>query len=422
VPETSAPSVQTVSCCVVGGGPAGVLLAYLLARNGIKTLLLESQKNFNRDFRGDTFHASSLEIIDQLGLLPKLEHLIRAKLPRLTMTTPSGKSVVMGNFDRMKSKFPYVAIVPQSDFLDAMVAEAQNFPSFQIEMEANAQELIEENGRIVGLRYKKQGEIHEVRSDLVVAADGRGSRLRKAAGIDLIPGEAPPMDVVWFRLPAEPSDLGQVEGVEIRMVRGHLLILVHRGDTWQGGLVILKGGFHDLREAGLPALQASIKEMLPDFLKERVSHINDWKEVSLLSVQVGRVKKWFRPGLLLIGDAAHVMSPVGGVGINYAIQDAVAAHNLLSGPLQQGTLSETDLAAVQTRRERATRVMQRIQTTAQNKIIAAALNSEKEFALPLPLRVLGVLPGLNHLPAHMLAYGLQPERVRLPAAWQPVGL
>lgn len=388
-----------------------MLLAYLLSRRGIGTVLLESHKDFAREFRGDTFHASSLEVMDQLGLSEAMAPLVQARLPELKMVAENGQQIVMGRFGALRCRHPYVAVVSQAAFLDFLAAQARAFPAFHLEMEANVQELIEEGGRVRGVRYQKKGEWHEVRADLVVAADGRGSRLRKAAGLELKPGEAPPMDIVWFRLPREDGDAAFEAGVEIRIGGRGMAIVVDRGENWQGGLVVAKGGFHEVRQAGLEAFQQALASLLPPFLRGRVAAIDAWTKISVLAVQVGRVERWWRPGLLLIGDAAHVMSPVGGVGINYAMQDAVAAANLLAGPLAAGTLRDEDLAAVQRRREWPTRVIQKFQTLVQNRIIKAALQEGAGFQMPLPVRLLQGIPVLNRLPARFLAYGVRPERI-----------
>ncbi|MEM6822006.1 MAG: FAD-dependent oxidoreductase [Verrucomicrobiota bacterium] len=403
--------IRTTTCCIVGGGPAGVLLAYLLSSRGIKTTLLEAHKDFNREFRGDTFHASSIEVIDQLGLMPQLESLLQAKIPHLGMTTVSGRSLVMGDFSKMKSPFPFVGVVPQSEFLDMMVKEANAHKSFELEMEARAKELIEDEGAICGVRYQKEGNMHEIHADLVVGADGRASKIRRVAGLELMPGDAPPMDVVWFKIPRQPEDAQIIEGVEIRIGQGEMLVLVNRGNEWQGGLVIMKKGFSALRKGGIEGLHKTLRYLLPQAFQGREKIIENWKQVSVLSVQVGRLDRWYKKGLLLIGDAAHVMSPIGGVGINYAMQDAVATANCLFQPLLDRTLTERDLKAVQERRKVPTIVMQKIQAVIQNKIIKAALNAGQEFSMPWPMRLIGSVPGLNHLPARMLAYGLRPERV-----------
>ncbi|NOX99873.1 MAG: FAD-dependent oxidoreductase [Verrucomicrobia bacterium] len=408
-PPVANPAGKT-SCCVVGGGPAGMVLAYLLAMDGVDVTLLESHADFAREFRGDTFHASSMDLIDDLGLLEKLDPLILSRLNQLAFTTRSGKSLTMAKFSGMKSRFPYVAIVPQAEFLTMLSEEAKSFPSFKIQMQANVQELIEEGGEIVGVHYKKNDQVHELRADLVVAADGRASRLRKKAGIELIT-EAPPMDVLWFRLPHRTGDDEQKDGVEIRIGSGTMMVLLGRGDYWQCGFIVLKGAYHDIRGAGLGKFHQEIKELLPVFLHDRIKEIDDWKKIAVLAVQVGRVNKWHRPGFLLIGDAAHVMSPIGGVGINYAIQDAVAAYNYLSHPLSSGSVTDENLAAVQKRREWPTKVIQGIQTMAQKRIVKAALQTNEEFTFPLPLRIISKLPLLNKLPAWVLAYGVRHETI-----------
>lgn len=385
-----------------------MILAYLLAKEGVEVTLLESHNDFAREFRGDTFHASSMELISALGLMDKLKPLIHSKLTQLGFITQSGRFLTMANFEKMNSRFPYVAVVPQSEFLTMLSEEAKAIPSFNLQMGANVQDLVENNGKIIGVRYKKDNCSHELLTDLVVAADGRASRMRKKASIEL-KTSAPPMDVMWFRLPRENSDTDHKDDIEIRIGQGSLMVLLGRQDYWQCGHVVLKGAYHEIRQAGLDKYREDLTSLLPDFLHNRIDNIDDWKKVAILAVQVGRVEKWHRPGLLLIGDAAHVMSPIGGVGINYAIQDAVAAYNCLCQPLKTGTLTEHDLDNVQNRREWPTKIMQGIQTMAQQRIVKAALQSNGEFSLPLPLRIISKIPLLNKLPARLLAYGIRHE-------------
>lgn len=413
-PSASPVPVEHTACCVVGAGPAGMTLAYLLARDGVEVTLLESHADFARDFRGDTFHASSIELIEDLGLLEKLEPLIQARLARLRFTAEDGSVATMASFERMKSRHPYVAIVPQADFLTMMAREGARFPSFRLLMQAGAQELVEEDGRVAGVRYQMNGKVRELRTRLVIGADGRGSLMRRCAKLDLVT-QAPPMDVVWFRLPRHLEDSGTDEGVEIRVERGTMLVRIARGDAWQCGYIIVKGSLNDLKRAGIQEFQNKIRALVPPFLQARVAPaLDDWKNISVLAVQVGRVLTWHRPGLLLIGDAAHVMSPIGGVGINYAIQDAVAAHRILSDPLKAGTLQETDLAAVQKRREWPTRVMQAIQTVVQKHIVRQALKSGKSFRFPLPMRIVAAIPLMRRMQARLFAYGVRPERLENP--------
>lgn len=398
------------TCCVVGGGPAGVVLAYLLARDGINVTLLELHKDFDRDFRGDTFHATSMELVEDLGLMDKLDPLIRSRLKQLTFITENGKQTPLADFSRLRSKYPYVAVIPQVEFLDLLVAEAGKFPSFKVLMQANAQEFLEENGRVVGVKYSHAGNMYELRADLVVGADGRGSRLRAKAGFEL-QNSAPPMDVIWFRFDRRAGE-PLIEGVDIQIKHGNMMVQVSRGDSYQFGLIVVKGSSKTVRDAGIEAFQELIKPMMPSFLQGRAKEIGSFSDMATLAVQVGRIKTWHKPGLLLIGDAAHVMSPIGGVGINYAIQDAIAAYQILAGPLKSGNVTDADLAAVQERREKPTIVMQKFQTLAQNHIVKRALDTSRPFEMPLPVRILSKIPGLRNIPAKIFAYGSRPERLK----------
>ncbi len=393
--------VQQTDCCIVGGGPAGAVLALLLARLGIGVMLLEAHKDFDRDFRGDTLHSSSMEIMEQLGLADRLLQLPHSKIRQMSVITPSG-SLTLADFSRLKTPYPYITIMPQVRFLELIVEEAKRYPNFVLVLGANVQELVEENGEIRGVRYRGHGGWHEVRSRLTVGADGRHSKMRQLAGFEAI-STSPPMDVLWFRLPRHPEDL---EGLMGRIGSGKIVAMLDRSDTWQVAYVIPKGGYQQIRAAGLEALREAIVEVVPEF-SDRVQHLHDWSQVAFLGVESSRLKRWYRPGLLLIGDAAHVMSPVGGVGINYAIQDAVVAANVLSKPLKTEQLKLSDLAAVQRRRELPTRTIQAFQSFAQKQIIAPAIDPNRQFKLPAILR----LPILRDLPARLIAFGILPAHV-----------
>ncbi len=393
--------VQQTDCCIVGGGPAGAVLALLLARLGIGVMLLEAHKDFDRDFRGDTLHSSSMEIMEQLGLADRLLQLPHSKIRQMSVITPSG-SLTLADFSRLKTPYPYITIMPQVRFLELIVEEAKRYPNFVLVLGANVQELVEEDGEIRGVRYRGQGGWHEVRSRLTVGADGRHSKMRQLAGFEAI-STSPPMDVLWFRLPRHPEDL---EGLMGRIGSGKIVAMLDRSDTWQVAYVIPKGGYQQIRAAGLEALREAIVEVVPEF-SDRVQHLHDWSQVAFLGVESSRLKRWYRPGLLLIGDAAHVMSPVGGVGINYAIQDAVVAANVLSKPLKTEQLKLSDLAAVQRRRELPTRTIQAFQSFAQKQIIAPAIDPNRQFKLPAILR----LPILRDLPARLIAFGILPAHV-----------
>ena len=399
-------------CCIVGGGPAGMVLALLLARAGVPVALLEEHGDFERDFRGDTIHPSTMELMDELGLADRLLRLPHTKIDTLTFQAPSGP-VRLADLRGLKTEFPYVTFMPQARFLELLAEEGRRYPTFRLLMGANVQGLIEEpaergGGTVVrGVTYRSRDGVHELRAPLTVGADGRFSRVRRLAGFEPIK-TAPPMDVLWFRLPRRPGDPEDAMG---RIAKGHLVALLNRGDEWQIAYVIAKGGYKQIHAAGLPAFRRAVAEVLPE-LADRVDALREWKQVALLSVESSRVPRWYRPGLLLIGDAAHVMSPVGGVGINYAVQDAVVAANVLAQPLRAGRLRLGDLAAVQRRREWPTRIIQAGQALAQKRLMAPALESGRPFAPPLPLRLLTRVPFLRDLPARIVAFGFWPERVR----------
>ncbi len=400
-------SVQETRCCIVGAGPAGAVLGLLLARAGVPVTLLEAHPDFDRDFRGDTVHPPTLELLQQLGLVGRLLQIPHGKLRTLRLRTPQG-DVTMADLGRLRTAFPYVMVLPQARLLELLTDEARKFPSFRLVMRANVQRLVEEGGVVRGVRYRDaEDRWHEVRAELTVAADGRFSKVRHLAGIEPVK-TAPPMDVIWFRLPREPADPG--EGADIYVAGGRLVVLLDRGDEWQIGYVILKGTFAAVRAAGLEAVRAGLAEVVP-WLADRVGRLEDWKQVAVLNVESSRVRKWYRPGLLLIGDAAHVMSPVAGVGINVAIQDAVEAANVLTGPLRRGEVTERDLARVQRGRAFAVAVVQRIQRVIQDRIATPGLAGGGSFRPPWWLRLLTSLPGFRDLPARLLAIG--PRRVRL---------
>ncbi|MBW4605926.1 MAG: FAD-dependent oxidoreductase [Hassallia sp. WJT32-NPBG1] len=394
--------VQTTSCCIVGGGPAGAVLALLLARQGIGVMLLETHKDFDRDFRGDTIHPSVMQIMEELGLSDRLLQLPHAKMRQIRIQTPND-TVTLADFSHLKTRYPYITMLPQVKFLEFITQEAQKYPNFKLVMGANVQELIEENGVIHGVRYRGQGGWHEVRAILTVGADGRHSRLRQLGDFESI-NTSPPMDVLWFRLPKKPGD---AEGGVGRIGQGHILAMLERSDSWQIAFVIPKGGYQELRSAGLEALRKSIVNVAPE-LSDRIENLHDWSQVAFLSVESSRVKRWYHPGLLLIGDAAHIMSPVGGVGINYAIQDAVVAANVLNKPLKAGRVDERDLAKVQRKRELPTRIIQAFQALVQKQIFTRIFNSDQIVQPPGFLR----LPILRDLPARLIALGVFPVHVQ----------
>ena len=394
--------VQQTTCCVVGGGPAGATLSFMLARQGIPVILLESHLDFDRDFRGDTLHPSILEVMDELGLADRLLQLPHTELSLVTPPAAAGPQL---RFDlhELKTKFPYIAMMPQTRFLEFITSEAQRFPSFHMVLGARVEELLEEDGQVRGVRYRAHDGWHEVRSLLVVGTDGRFSRMRKLAGFEPI-ASSPPMDVLWLRLSRKPDD---PHGLMGRFGGGRALICLEREDHWQIGYVIGKGTYQQVRAAGLEALRQAIAETAPEFAG-RVAELKDWKQVSMLSVEANRLPRWYRPGLLLLGDAAHVMSPAGGNGINYAVMDAVAAANILTAPLQAGQVTVADLARVQRRRELPTRVIQTIVNFMQDRLLKAALDPNGSFTFP---SFLG-WPFVRKLPPLLFGFGIRPEHVQ----------
>ncbi|GAC1350096.1 MAG: FAD-dependent oxidoreductase [Ktedonobacteraceae bacterium] len=407
--------VQQTTCCVVGAGPAGATLSFLLARQGIPVILLESHLDFDRDFRGDTLHPSILEVMDELGLADRLLQLPHTKLSRIAPPASAGSGLQFDLHD-LKTKFPYVAMMPQARFLAFMTSEAQCFPSFRLVMGARVEALLEEDGLVRGVRYRALDGWHEVHTLLTIGTDGRFSRLRKLAGFEPI-ASSPPMDVLWLRLSRKPDD---PHGLMGRFGRGRALICLEREEHWQIGYIIGKGTYQQVHTAGLQALQQAIAETIPEFA-DRVSELQDWKQISMLSVEANRLPRWYRPGLLLLGDAAHVMSPAGGNGINYAIMDAVAAANLLTAPLQAGRVTVADLARVQRRRELPTRVIQTFVNVMQDRLLKAALDPSGSFRFP---SFLG-WPLVRKLPPLLFGFGIRPEHVqqetRRRRGWSPAG-
>jgi 2-polyprenyl-6-methoxyphenol hydroxylase-like FAD-dependent oxidoreductase len=403
--------VRRTTCCVVGGGPAGAILSLLLARAGVEVTLLEAHPDFDREFRGDTLHPSVMEIMDQLGLAEGLLKLRHTELRSFTLQTASGPFTPV-DLSRLKTKYPYITMMPQTSFLEFVTGEAKRHPTFRLVMGARVRELVEEDGVVRGVRYESEDGRHEVRAVLTVGADGRGSRVRRLAGFEPVK-TSPPMDVLWFKLPREQGD---PEGIVGRFGRGHIAVMLDREDHWQAGYVIPKGTYPELRREGIEALHRDFAELISEF-GNRIEHLRDWQQASLLSVESSRCPRWHRPGLLLIGDAAHVMSPVGGVGINYAIQDAVVAANVLAGPLKGSQARLVDLpsrylAAVQRRRELPTRLIQGAQALIQQRVLARALSSNEPFAPPGVLRLLLRVPVVRKIPARIVAFGFWPVRVK----------
>jgi 2-polyprenyl-6-methoxyphenol hydroxylase-like FAD-dependent oxidoreductase len=460
-------------CCIVGGGPAGMILALLLGRAGVQTTIFEEHEDFERDFRGDTVHPSTMELMDTLGLADRLLPLANAKIDRLVFDGPDG-AVELADLSRLPTKFPYITMMPQARFLDFLAEELHKLPSVRLVMGAAVQGLLwddpwglsgiadrapdpapgsaahgagapsgsagqggdqragqngagaqpgpaarpatrrprpdapghgplPEDAIVRGVHYRTRDGQHDLRAPLTIAADGRFSRLRRLAGFDLI-STSPTMDVVWFRLPRRADEPADGRG---KLGNGHMMVVLNRGDEWQIAYLIPKGGYKEIHDAGLPAFQRTIAETAPEFA-DRVDTLTDWHQMALLNVESGRIPRWYRPGLLLIGDAAHVMSPVGGVGINYAIQDAVVTANVLTRPLQDGRLHLRDLAAVQRQREIPIRVIQGFQRLIQEQVVSRALKPGSTLKPP-PIRH---VPVLRDLVPRMLAMGVWPVHLK----------
>jgi 2-polyprenyl-6-methoxyphenol hydroxylase-like FAD-dependent oxidoreductase len=397
----------STTCCIAGGGPAGMMLGLLLARAGVEVLVLEKHADFLRDFRGDTIHPSTLEILHELGLLEDFLKLPHQEVRELTVQI--GDVVVpIADFSHLPTRCKFIAFLPQWDFLNFLVERAARYPSFGLRMRAEVVGLLEEDGRVVGVEVDTPEGRLEVRARLVVAADGRHSVVREKANLPIEELGAP-MDVLWFRISRRPEDPATGLG---RFQVGRLFVILNRGDYWQCGFIITKGTFDEVRRAGLPAFRDSVAALVP-FAADRVTDIRSWDDVKLLTVLVDRLTTWYRTGLLCLGDAAHAMSPVGGVGINLAIQDAVAAANLLAEPLGRGSVTDDELRRVQRRRALTTRVVQRFQVLIQNRVVAPILNSRaRTLTVPSALRLFVRFPWLRRIPARIVGIGLRPEHVK----------
>lgn len=397
----------TAQCCISGGGPAGMMLGLLLARAGVGVTVLEKHGDFLRDFRGDTVHPSTLEIIHELGLLDDFLSRPHQKVERISGFIES-EMVPFADFTGLPSACKFLVLMPQWDFLDFLSDHAKLCPTFTLKMNAKVTRLIEEKGRVVGLGGESAEGPFEVRSDLVVAADGRHSVVRELAGLE-VQNFGAPIDVLWMRIPRIESDANQPLG---RINQGQVLAMLYRGDYWQCALVIPKGEFENIKQAGLSAFHARLLRAAP-FLEARVREIKDWEQVKLLTVRVDRLKKWYRDGLLCIGDSAHAMSPIGGVGINLAIQDAVAAANLLGRALKAGKVTTSLLCDVQKRRLFPTRVIQRGQVIVQNRVITRILRKQRPLRVPRVLRLFQKFPAFRSIPARIVGLGIRPEHVRI---------
>jgi 2-polyprenyl-6-methoxyphenol hydroxylase-like FAD-dependent oxidoreductase len=403
-------------CCIAGGGPAGMMLGFLLARAGVDVVVLEKHADFFRDFRGDTIHPSTLELMLELGFLDEFLKLPHQKVDRLTMQI-GNERLRMIDLTHLPTHCKYIALMPQWDFLNFLAAHGKRYKSFDVRMQAEATDLIEESGRVVGLRAKTlDGEL-TIRADLVVGADGRHSTVRDKAGFKSDDYGAP-MDVLWFRLPRKETDESEPFG---HIEAGAMMIMLNRGDYWQCAYVIPKGGNDQVTVEGLDAFRRRVVFMSP-FLADRVGALTSFDDVKLLSVAVDRLRQWWRPGLICIGDAAHAMSPIGGVGVNMAVQDAVAAANRLAAPLKAGTAGDDDLRAIQQRRTFPVRVTQAIQLTMQKRIVSRALSTTQRPKPPLLFKLFELIPVLQRIPGRLLAVGVRPEHVRTPDVLDSPGI
>ncbi len=405
------PSITPVRCCVVGGGPAGMMLGLLLARAGVPVTVLEKHGDFLRDFRGDTVHPSTLQILDEIGLRERFDRLPQRRIEHLSGII-GGREQPIVDF-RGLEPFDYLALVPQWDLLDMLAGAGRAFPGFDLRMRHRATALVERAGRVAGVRVESPEGAYELRADLVVACDGRRSTLREAAGMQAREYGAP-MDVLWFRMPRKPSDPPDTFGL---VDRGEMMVMLNRDEYWQAAFLVPKGSDAELRAQPIDALRDSVVKLAP-YLADRRDAIASWDEVSTLSVQVDRLDRWHKPGLLLIGDAAHAMSPIGGVGINLAVQDAVAAANALAKPLLAGgAIDEAVLAGIQRRRQWPVKVVQRVQITIQKRLISRVLErTGKPPRVPAVLRFLLRFRAIRHIPARLFGYGLRQEHVRTRAA------
>ena len=403
---------QNVRCCIAGGGPAGMMLGFLLARAGVEVAVLEKHKDFLRDFRGDTIHPSTLQLMHELGLLDEFLKRPHQEATRLTGVVGSTE-VMIADFTHLRTRCRFIGLMPQWDFLNFVAEQARRFPTFHLQLQTEVIDLIEEADRVVGVRATgPQGPV-EIRADLVVGADGRRSTVRQRAKLN-VKNLGAPIDVLWMRLPRHSADPSNALG---HFNRGKILVLIDRGDYWQCAFVIPKGGFEEIQQRGLDAFHNDLAEIAP-FLRDRVAELRDWNDIKLLTVAVDRLEKWYRPGLLCIGDSAHAMSPIGGVGINLAIQDAVATANLLAAPLRDGQITPADLEKVQRRREFPTRVTQRLQIFVQDRVISRVLASRQQLTLPWPLRLIRRFPILARIPARLVGIGVRPEHIRTPDAFK----
>ena len=407
------PTIINTRCCIAGGGPAGMMLGYLLARAGVDVVVLEKHADFLRDFRGDTIHPSTLEVMHELGILEEFLKRPHQELPQIAGQI-GDEMIVLADFAHLPTRCKFLAFMPQWDFLDFLTEHAELYPTFRLMMRAEVTDLIESGNQVLGVKAETPEGPLEFRADLVVGADGRSSVVRERSGLE-IERLGAPIDVLWFRLSRQPDDQMQALG---RFANGKIMVMINRDSYWQCGYVIRKGALEAIKQRGLEALRQDILSLAP-FLGDRIRELRDWEEIKLLTVLVDRLRKWYRPGLLCIGDAAHAMSPVGGIGINLAIQDAVAAANRLWQPLMEGWVSPSHLQKVQWRRELPTRLTQRGQVFVQDNVLGRVLGSTQPVVAPWFLGLFKRFPVLRRIPARLVGLGVRPEHVRTPDELSP---
>jgi 2-polyprenyl-6-methoxyphenol hydroxylase-like FAD-dependent oxidoreductase len=405
--QPTAEAIHT-GCCIAGGGPAGMMLGLLLARAGVDVTVLEKHKDFLRDFRGDTVHPSTLEVMRELGLLSEFLKRPHQELRELSGII-GGVQVRLADLSHLPVQCKFIAVMPQWDFLDFLANHARRYPNFRLMMQAEVTDLLTADGVVTGVQARTPEGPVQIGADLVVGADGRHSTVRERAAL---PRDefGVPIDVLWMRLPKKPGDTNTILG---RIAAGAIFVTIDRGDYWQCAFVIAKGGAETLRSQGLDAFRGLLARIAPDFA-DRVAELRSWDDIKLLTVVIDRLRQWYRPRLLCIGDSAHAMSPIGGVGINLAIQDAVAAANILAGPLRRGRPAVEELRKVQRRREWPARVTQRMQILVQDRVITRVLQLTHEPKPPFATKLLDRIALLRRIPARLVGIGVRPEHVRIP--------